>query len=187
MIDDIINMINQEFGKTFSAYQSIAIYGITELFTKTNKDNSTYTLPGIPDSKGEIKYVGIDDKYSLIIYHRLGVATQVEQSVSSYGDERSNIITTYNNSLFVYGDRKINCASQSNLLELIQTSLPDTLSISGYKNILTKINNANFNTKAIFNSEYSGASSQLKPEKMLIQLNYQIETTASKNCLKRCA
>lgn len=181
-----IENLNKELVKSFANIPGAVIYGLTELVPGKNKDGSTYVLPGSIDKTGEVKYVGFDDKNPLIIYHRLQTAGQIERTGSSYGDDRTDQITTYSNALYVYADRKMVCADQSGLLELIQASLPDSLVIQGYKTIIVRVLSVNFNTQAILRSEYQGTDAKLRLERVLIQINYQIETTFRKKCVARC-
>lgn len=182
-----IDIVNVELNKAFSSPMNVAIYGISELFPKKDKTGSSSVLPGISDSQGQIKYVGYDDKNPVILYHRLNSAQQIERPGSSYGDERTDQITTYNLSLYVYSDRGAICSNQPELLELIQTRFPDSLIISGYKTVVVRVQSVNFNTQSILRSEYQGTDARLRPERVLIQINYQIETTLRKKCALRCA
>lgn len=182
-----IDLLNLELVKSFANIPGAKVYGVSELIAKKNQDGSQSNLPGVVSKTGEITYVGYDDKTPLVIYHRLNTASQTEKNGSSFGDDRTDQITTYSNSVYVYADRKMVCADQSDLLELIQTAIPDSLIVSGYKGIVVRITTVNFNTQSILKTEYQGADAKLRPERMLIQINYQIETTFRKKCAVRCA
>lgn len=186
-IVNIIENLNLEISKPFAQIPGAVVYGLTELVPGVSKDNVNYVIPGVVSKSGEVKYVGYDDKSPLIIYHRLSSASQTERIGSSYGDDRTDLITTFSIALYVYADRKTLCVDQSGLLELIQASLPDILLISGYKSIILRVQTINFNTQSILRSEYQGTTAKLSPNKVLIQINYQIETTLRRKCAARCA
>lgn len=186
-LGNFISELNENIAKPFVNIPGATFYGLTELITQKRKDASTYVMPGAISKTGEIKFVGYDDKSPLIIYHRLSTAQVIERVGSSYGDDRTDLITTYILSTFVYADRKMVCADQSELCELIQTALPDNLLIQGYKSVLIRVGSINFNTQQILKAEYQGSDAKLRPERVLIQINYQIESTLRKKCAVRCA
>lgn len=183
----IIDQVNQNFKNAFASIPGAMIYGLSELIQRKDKDGKLSVLPYVINHKGEGTYVGYDDKNPLIIYHRLNTANQIERVGSSYGDDRTDQITTYNNYLYVYADRRVVCSDQSRLLELVETNLPDYMPVSGYKNVILRVTNVNFNTQTILKGEYQGQIITMKPERVLVQIYYQIETTFRKKCMERCA
>lgn len=183
----IIEIINDSLKNSFKDIPGAAFYGVSELIARKNSDGTATGVPGIISITGEIKYVGFDDKNPLIIYHRAATVSIQERPGSSYGDIRTDQVSTYTNAMFVYADRKSLCMDTTELFEFIQAAFPENAKLQPYKNIVIRIISANFNTQSILRSEYQDTSLKLRPERVLVQINYQIETTFRKQCVARCA
>jgi hypothetical protein len=186
-LNKTIDILNSRFADLFADQKGIRIRGISEMFTKKNADKSTVLIPGIKTGN-DIEYLGADDKDSILIYHRLNTSSFRENTATSYGDTRSDQIITYNLGLYVIIDSKIICFSSLELSEKIQSVLPDSLVMPGYKSVIIKLSNINFNTLQILRSESQGLI-DIKPllQKTALLINYQIENTFRKECISVCA
>lgn len=186
-LNNTIDILNNKFADLFAGQKNIRIRGISEMFTKKNADKSIILIPGVKIGN-DIEYLGADDKDSILIYHRLNTSTFRENTATSYGDDRSDQITNYNLGLYVIMDNKNICFTSLELSEKIQTVLPDSLIMPGYKNVTIKLSNINFNTLQILRSENQGLI-DIKPllQKTALLINYQIETTYRKQCISVCA
>lgn len=182
----VIDQINQIFRDSFSKIPGAEIYGLSDLIQRKDNAGKLSYVPCVVTKDGQAKYVGFDDKTPLVIYHRLNTVNQIERVGSSYGDDRTDQISTYNNYMYIYGDRKF-VGDQSELLELVETNLPDSMDISGYKGIVIRVTNVNFNALTIIKGEYQGLIVTMRPERVFVQIYYQIETTFRKKCKERCA
>lgn len=160
-------------------------YGISRSISR-----GTQTLPGFVNKSGEIEYVGLDDKFPVIGYHKLtGITTDrlLPNSKTSYGDDYSDTRNSYGLSLFIYLDQKMTGIAPEDYFLIIQSALPDSVGLfTNYKTVLMRFNNVILNTEQIFAAEYKGTEFKIPAEKHLFQLNYTIESTFKKGCFDKC-
>lgn len=183
MIEQVLKIINDQL-KGIDAAE--IIYGIGQTITRISGSVKD-TLPGIVNRDGEIAYVGIDDTYSLIIYHKLN-STAITLNKNGTGNRYGDITNNNSLSLYAYWDfNKINIRHDE-LLMLLQSRIP--IAISGLENIKIAIinqTNAILNSNQIYAQEYSYDDQKLLPEnKNILQLNYNIQITFNPDCFRQC-
>ena len=170
---------------TESSFQMSSLNGIAYTMLK-EKDIS---LPAVIDNNGEARYVGIDDKYNLMTYHRI-MTTAPSKKTTQYGDANSRTMITNRMSMIVFANRQKLKITPEVLANYIVASLPTNID----KSILSKesLNNCtidvleiNFNSSALFKREYL-KDSLLKPHQMLFEISYQIVYGFNSNCINTC-
>jgi hypothetical protein len=164
----------------------IKVFGIAEPISRTT-GTVTEIIPGIVGNDGEIKYVGVDDLNSVIIYHKasaLGVKPSTVRK--GYGDEPNNIVNAYAMSMIVYIDRSKVKMKPDEFFLFIQANFPFQIEETPYSLILTQINTVILNSQAVYDSEYKGAENRLPANHSLMQINYTIESTFRQNCFEKC-
>lgn len=183
MVNEIVHTLNQTLQDLSG---SAAIYGIAHTVSRT-QGSETDILPGIIDRDGEVTYVGIDDVYTLIAYHKLNTVNSTQLN-TGYGDAAGNVVNTFGMALIVYWDRKRFNAFPHEMIMLLQARMPQM--IVGVPNVRTarvRIGSANLNSVQVYNQEYSVATPTLPPSSNLIQINYTIELVLNPDCLPVCA
>lgn len=182
-LNKFIEEVNKPLEKIISG---IKVYGLAESIARKT-GTVTEVFPGVIDNDGEIKYVGIDDLNSVIIYHKanaLGVRNSTQNR--GFGDDLNALINAYSLSMIVYMDRKKTKLSADQLFLYIQSNIPSEIKMSPYKQILIQISTVILNSQAVFDSEYKGSENPLPANHSLMQINYTIESTLQKRCFEKC-
>ena len=92
LLSNIVANINAQIQAKLPSqeFQMAQYSGITIPITRTLKENGTATFPGVrvPNSK-DAKAIVLDDKYNLIVYHKLVGNTYSVVEDEDYGDDYS--------------------------------------------------------------------------------------------------
>ncbi len=172
-IRDIISSLNEQI----ELPKGSEVYGVAELVTR---DDST-----LPEIDG--KFVGIDDKHPVIIYHRINSMTSKLNTKSAYGNSAGDISNIYSISMVVFLQHEKAGKYPDQLLLSIQASMPDSKKAPPYNSVLITFTGASLDSQSNWTQEYrSGADYRLKSDQFLFKINYIIETTFSKGCFKEC-
>jgi hypothetical protein len=160
----------------FSGYK---IFGIAELVTAEKQ-----TFPSVFLKDGV--YAGIDDRYPVIIYHRVNQVS-ISEPGFGYGNVRSNTMqAAFSMVMVVYLDKKVTCITSDEFLLLLLTSIPEGLNVEDFQDVKIKIGSAVLNQQAVFQNEYKGVQFFLKPESSLLSVSYTIEGRFKKGCFYYC-
>lgn len=183
LLRSFLNKINETI---IGILPDTKVFGLAQSIVKTS-GNEKETLPGVVGKDGEIEYVGIDDVHAVRIYHKVsGITSSRVTTRPGFGDDQNDVVNVYQMSMIVFIDHKKTQLFPEDLFLFLQANIPDGLKVSPYKKILISVTNSNFNSRAIFESEYVGVEFKLPENKSLFQLNYTIESVFSKNCFVKC-
>lgn len=172
-IRDIISSLNEQI----ELPKGSEVNGVAELVPR---DDQT-----IPEIDG--KFVGVDDTFSVRIYHRvLSVASKTDIK-KGYGNDVGEVSNTYSITMVVFLQHERAKLYPDELLLFIQSKMPDRLIGPPYNDIRVTVTGAGLDSQSNWTQEYkSGANYRLKSDQFLFKINYSIETTFSKGCFKEC-
>lgn len=129
------------------------------------------------------KHVGIDDKHSVIAWHKLSTITsRLKDGTGRVYDQ----VNTYNNSMVVFVNRKGCSLYPDELLLHIQANMPDGVVMDPYTSVRIMITNTILDSQTVYAQEYEDSDYRLKEEQYLFRINYTVETTFKKGCFKTC-
>lgn len=171
-------------------FQNRYVVDVCEVFQR-NENEITQSLPGYINHDGEITYVGPDDEYNLIIYHKVNSIFFSKLVKSAYGDSRGLDTQTASMSMIVFCKRDAVRITNTDMALLLQANFPEAASADllqqlQFKKCSMAIGNAVLNNLQVFQEEYQGVGYFLKPEQFLLKLNYSIESTFLKECFNTC-
>jgi hypothetical protein len=139
----------------------------------------------IPEIDG--KFVGIDDRFPVRIYHRLNSVNSKISPGTGIGRSAGDQENTYSVSMVVFLQKERAKLYPDELLLIIQAGLPERLQENPYKSIVITFNGAQMDSQSNWKQEYAGGTEyKLKSDQFLFRINYSIETTFSKGCFKQC-
>lgn len=180
------SFLNKINGNITGILPDTKVFGLAQSIVRTAGEGNE-TLPGIVGKDGEIEYVGIDDINAVRIYHKVNSVTSSRVATrQGFGDELNDIVNVYLMSMVVWIDHKRTKLHPEDLFLFLQANIPDEIKSDPYKRILLSVTSVNFNSRAVFAAEYAGIDFKLPENKSLFQLNYNIESTFSKNCFVKC-
>jgi len=174
-INDIINEIN----KSIPAITGASVNGVA--ISALRSDKKQPVVYGIKEGVS----VSVDDKYSVIIYHKLNTLNVSYKANEGYGRGVGVNINTYGNMMIVFLNRKRLAWTVDELFTYLQASIPNFFTLEPYKQIIFKINSAVLNDETVWAQEYS-ESYRLPPEHNLFQINYTVEAAFEKDCFINC-
>lgn len=153
------------------------VNGIAELVSQ-----EANTLPEIDG-----KFVGVDDKFPVRIYHRLLNLQAKFRPGTGYGNSTGDVSNTYSIIMVVFLQHGRTNMYPDEFFTRLQSDLPERLKINPYKDIIITISGTSLDSQANWIQEYrSGTDYRLKSDQFLFKINYSIETIFSKGCFKQC-
>lgn len=171
-------------------YENKQINGLCQLLPRALGNDKIEIIPSYVSESGEAVYVGPDDDYSLMIYHRVNTITVGKANLSTYGDNRQMDANIARMSMVVFGVRNELQMTNDELAVIIQASTPqaatrEVLTTLDFRACNININEIILNDMQVFSEEYQNSVSFfLKPEQFLFKINYSIESTFLKGCFK---
>lgn len=171
---------------TGPSFAASSLNGIAYTFLKEKE----LALPAVINDKGEAKYIGIDDKYNLIVYHRIITTTPSKKKAGQYGDGNKRTTITNKMSMVVFANREKLKITQEVLANYILASIPTNID----KEILSKeslsectidVLDVNFNSSALYKREYL-KDGFFKPNQMFFEISYQIVYSFHSDCINTC-
>jgi hypothetical protein len=194
-LDDIVKIINTGLkanALSDTRFAAGQLFGIATPVAREKVGSAQReTLPCIY-SADEPVYIGIDDTYPLIIYHRLlRNTTRPAPAAQQFGDGQKFVQGNATLAMIVYADRLKIELSPDQLEALIIAGTQDEIPKAsypskGFSSMLVIPVETNFNSAAVFAQEYTNASFFLKPESILFQITYNVASQYRKDCLAIC-
>lgn len=191
---EIVNMIDAailETALTDARFDSRQFAGLTQQAVFRMGDK-VIILPATITTMGEMAQVTPDDNYNIQTYHRIVSNVYGELDASEqYGDNNNAQASRMECIMTVIGfTKKLN----------LTVDQIEALFVAGFPNMVPKafvqslqmnritvqILSSNFNSYEIFNNEFRGESYFLKPESVMFQIRYRVESIFTKGCFQIC-
>lgn len=181
-LETIVKAINENFEQVFTdkAFIKHKIYSITQPVKRT-KENGFDIVPGVW-VKGEFKYVGPDDDYNLIIYHKMYGDNESVLSNTSYGRSNGLIKNTADMSMVVFGLRDRLDLSQFELKHKIRINLIEKIEDVNLQSVNINAVSSVMDMQLVFGNEFKNIPYNLNEKHILFELKYKIETVYKKDC-----
>lgn len=185
MINEVIDLINN--GLVGIVEEQIVV-GLAQRVYRYGSDDAIEFMPGIVDKDGEAIYAGYDDIKSLSIYHKTNAANlSFGTTRTGYGDSRRNEDTVALSMVAAWDTRKVPLQSVDMML-MLRSRFPQVIKgIPDIGDVQVVPQSALLNSKQVFESEYTVASSYLLPIYInFLQLNYIIQLRYDQQCIANC-
>jgi len=182
----ITDTINHHFAETVlkcsDVFAGSIFHGIATSATKADRAGM---FPVVYDDRGQFKYIGIDDKFPLMMYHRI-TSMITPPDPGSYGDgDRMKLIAGMRAA--IYADRERVKIQADELGLFMSNGFPSVIhKVPNFGTVAVRIQSIVPDNIAAFQIEYGATPFFLKPEQLLILINYQLETTVKKSCFNIC-
>lgn len=174
-IRDIISSLNEGICEILP--KGSEVNGLAELVPRDE-----ITLPEIDG-----KFVGIDDKYPVRIYHRLNSVSSSIKRNTGVGRSTGDQVNVYGISMVIFLQQQIAKLYPDELMLFFQAHFPEQVKLNPYKLIIISFNSSAMDSQSVWKQEYTGGTEyKLKSNQFLFKINYSIETTFSKGCFKEC-
>lgn len=186
----IAEYINNELDAFLKQFGSKKIVAIAQsLPRQTNA--GLELLPSYVDEDGEAQYVGPDDEFDYIGYHRVNSVTVGKANLNKYGDARGINANVVKMSYVVFGRRDQLKLTNDELSFYLQINFPEAADSNMLKQLQLRACNINItdiilNDLQVFTEEFQRIDFFLKPEQYLLKVNYTIESAFDRRCFNIC-
>lgn len=186
----IVQFINTQLNTALLSDAKYSNKSIIEIAQSLPRDaeKGLQLLPSYVDNNGEAVYVGPDDDFDYIGYHRVNNWTPAKSAtLKAFGDAKSVDVNLVRMSYVVFGRRDKLQLSNDELAFYLQMAFPEALDKSLITSLQLKACNINItdiilNDLQVFQEEFQGIEFFLKPEQFLFKINYTIESAFLKKC-----
>jgi hypothetical protein len=189
---DIINKKLSEVLFSDKRFAGAQINGVASLATYKDGD-AIKTSPVVMDQNYEARWVGLDDTYPLIIYHRItGISySQQGNSAPQFGRASNKVSQAAEIYLVVYGRFAPLQLTTEKLEALLVAGFPDLvgsedLAPLGLDSMFVTLISSNLNSPQVYAGEYTGTPLKMSAEDILFAVRYRIDTSFRKNCFSIC-
>lgn len=194
-IHEIVNIINTTLaaGKLSDDGRfNKAMYGIAETLPR-NYDGEQDGIPAIVDLNGGIQFSGFDDRYSIVIYHKV-LSTSIVDAPIGFGDGNNAAREEAQMRMIVFADRMMTKLQPTQLSFLLLAGLNQQLqasqitSLPGLYGVNIEPGDTNYNSVTIYTDEYKLPANTypVQPHQCYIALDYTITTDFDVTCISDC-
>ena len=189
-----IEIINGKLHEVIFADKRFAGMQLNGLATLANyKEGDTVkTAPVVMDANNEAQWVGLDDTFPAIVYHRIvGIGYNQINNAQQYGRGVNKVVQATDVLFVVYGRfARLNLTPEQ-FEALIVAGFPDIVEselLAPYSldNMLITMQASNLNAQQVYAGEYGGLPVYVSAEDILFSVRYRIETVFRKNCFSIC-
>jgi hypothetical protein len=165
--------------------------GLSELIPRNDEEQTT--IPVLVNTNDFKTFDGLDDRYSIQIYHRVLSIEQIESPLS-YGDGATNGREQANMRIVCFADRKRTKLDPYAMAFLLRSTLNEQFTgtqlipFSGLLGAIVEAGQDNYNGVEVWQNEYTlpAESYPVKLHQMLISLDYTITTDYNTQCITSC-
>jgi hypothetical protein len=189
LLEKQIELINQALQtKLFNqpVFSGAKLYGIATDATRNDDSKTVVNYPIIISPTGGCKQVSYDDRYPLMLYHRL-VSKTYTPTKTAIGDS-ANILTERTEMKLVVTSSSTAIGLSPYALEsLVVSALPDniapaTCTLMKIRRMLITPLGSIADSMQVFREEYRGVDPFVVPGLIMFSLRYTIESDYQKGC-----
>ena len=189
---DIINNALIATAFNYKQFKSALIENIAKSALRTDGDNQT-VYPAVISISGVEKYLGIDDTYPMVVYHKIvNKRYEKRNNTTQYGAGFAKMFEITTMYMVVYASQAKISLTAEQLEALIVTNFPDRIpdadisTLTGVEMMNVNLISSELDGMTIFAQEYKNVEYPLGIEDILIRINYSTETAYKKDCLNIC-
>jgi hypothetical protein len=179
-----INMAVDAYFATLLAFQKRALWNICTS-ARGEVGGTEVVAPYYFNADGEGIFVGPDDQFDFIAYHRAN-GLVVFPSQGQFGNGLQSLGLTASMSMTVFYNQKVICMSPDEIALILMAKIIVPANIENVKGIFINLDSVSFDKETIFASEYRALPYTLSAEQQLLRINYTLEGTFRKDCLNIC-
>lgn len=170
LLNDITQFIN---GKVSEIVPGAKVYGVAKMAVKDGQ-----IMPYIDE-----KYIGIDDTYTAMSYHKQLTVASTTVPRTGYGDGDLSLQNTYQMAMVIYLNENKTGFVPDQLYTFIQSAITGVLKAESYKSIRVGVSSAILNDAQVWAQEYGQSPYKLSGPQRLMQINYSIVIVFDQNCI----
>jgi len=194
-LDHIVSAVNAQLAtglsKCFSP-EKIKVYGITESVLDSSAAQEgarPIRYPIVVDNNGEGTMVAIDDRFDIILYHKLESITTTLDATKGFGDSLGNYFEQANFGMMVASFREKTGKTASWLESIVKDEMPQSFTLNNkatgkrlFKASLKPLV-SNFDKYVLLQREYTEAAVAF-PHIVFFEIKYRIESSYKAGCFQ---
>jgi hypothetical protein len=195
-LDFIVKNINDEWeNKAFNCeplcdcrilFKSIAE---TIIDTQQAEQNILTTYPGIADEKGEVEMLEVNDKYDLLLYHKLETILNSTVPGKSFGNDFA-LLEVANMAVMIIAWRNKIKRQAYELEAILKQTLLSTVNKLNDENKTVQKSRiypgfSTFDKTGLLQREFTRVELNF-PELIIFELKYRVESTYKNGCVEIC-
>lgn len=189
-----IDIINEALRKAIfvdKRFAGMQLHGLANLVTY-KEGEAIKTAPVVMDKNYEPQFIGLDDTYPAIIYHRAqSLSYNSNTNNAQFGRGVNKVVQVADMMLVIYGRFARLKITAEQFEALIVSGFPDEVAseeLVPYKldNMLITLQSSNMLGPQVYAGEYGGPPVVISAEDILFAVRYRIETAFRKNCFSIC-
>lgn len=188
LLDQVVGVLNNRLftvSLTDGVFDGSKIYGLSYLALPTDDSPvKPYTL-----RQGEPVFVDITDNYPATVYHRLNGITMTQDQNIGWGDGDGYVNAKFDMYFVMFGNPEFVAYTNEDLILKVSAAMNYTLTSGdingvGLRSVRASVVRANANSLQVFQGEYGAtANCPVRLNSVYFGINYQIEITATNECL----
>lgn len=178
----IVKLINEKLEKI----PALNGFQVNDIATIVNTEKNK-NVPCIISNDGEARYVGIDDIYNGVLYHRVLSSNWEAGKENNYGDSLNRKLEQHQLVLVVYVKLfKVGIQPQE-FASILNANFPTiidkaTITDENIFSALVEFKSADYESESIFKQEYN-TDTPLASESYMIKVKYDITMKVNANCI----
>lgn len=170
-----------------SKLQPLRMEGVaTVLGRKRSSDAQIETMPALVASDGNVQLIEPNDRYNLIVYHKVISSVHGQQKADSFGDFYS-LRSSTEMQMIVIGNSKRIGAGATSIEPLMLLGMPAKVQgMNGTREMQIIPISSVLDTIQVFRSEYPQSEFFLKPADFMLSIRYRVEGILDKRCIEYC-
>jgi len=193
-LSPIIDAINEHLKKTVfntARFSGTQLHGLSEMQNREDGgDDKIIQVPCIVDNMGEGTPIFPDDTYPVIAYHRIAgtkINIDLKQQTGRSNDRLTRVAYC---SLIIVALRDRIKLSIEDLDLIILGNMPDTIDSAALQKLALKsctinVLGSDLSSQQVYQREWPQTGKLLSPEKMVLEIKYQIGCNFDKKCINQ--
>ena len=187
-LEHITGIINKRIARCLPDNRQML--GIAHLAKRSRETGPEEVWPAVYQGHGESIYAGAEDTYTATVYHRALGVTVAKAATGGYGRKAADDIARHRMTMVVFANRDAIGKSPDELAMHVLQLLPATLASAELPKIVKYVaitaTDIILSEEQVFGEEYRNVQYFIKPEHLLMKINYTIEGVLKPNCLNTC-
>lgn len=185
-VNQIVKYLNTQLQAEFTANKFSPSQFVGLAITVKGENG---TEPLLADDFDNEKYVGVDDIYSLQVYHKLTSTDHVKDPIQ-HGGKNNRLITTYQMQMIIAAKRdQIRMTGEeleSIFIKGLESKIPNSeIQPLHLSRVSIMPSGTDMNAFTVWRDEYQ-REFDLRPNQILFRMKYTIEMAYDKSCIESC-
>jgi hypothetical protein len=177
----IVNLVNSGIQGALNGmpFQTAKYYDIA--YDRENTEKAGWIQPMVVLKTGEGIYVGPDDTFPLVVYHKI-TSPAYSMAKADFGDSGTFISSVYKMKLVCFGDTQKLGFFQEDIADVVAYNIPKEFSNTvltplEITDCVIDLGSVNLEQREVFDEEFKNIEMILKPNQFIFSFSYTVNMT----------